>query len=145
MLLILELIAYLIWRLTTSWRPARSHLMKPCLVQTLFSSVHESRSLEKASLWRRSKKMPIGVIPAVSTNFPSEACLDHFGSRSWSLYFHYLGTIKAASLAYAGCTWGSTSYYWGRGDFGKGDTITQSSSSTTSDNDRRHWPASHAV
>jgi hypothetical protein len=40
--------------------------MKPCLVQTLFLSVHESRSLEKASLWRRSKKMPIGVIPAAS-------------------------------------------------------------------------------
>ena len=62
MLLILELIVYLTLKLIVSWRPVRSHSMKPYLVQLLSFSVQVRMSLVKAFWWRRSRKMPIGVI-----------------------------------------------------------------------------------
>jgi hypothetical protein len=103
MVLILELIVYLTLRLTMSWRPARSHSMKQCLVQPYLWVCRWGWAWWK-HLYGGVGGCQLGWSRADPTSCPSWAYDDYFSSWSWSLYFHYLGIGRVASSAYASYT-----------------------------------------
>jgi hypothetical protein len=95
LLLSLTHIVFLTLRLTESWRPMRSHSMKPCLVPLLSLIVQVIRRLVRAYLWR-SRKSWLGWSRADSIGCPSRAYDVYFSS--WPNPFFLLYAVRSSSI-----------------------------------------------